>query len=163
MTLTAHAIVGAGIMAAMPAHPVLGGCAAFASHFLLDAIPHYDYRIRSASINPKIGAPMRFNRALLLDFFSIGGDFTLGIILGILFFATPATWWLIAAGAFAGTLPDALQFVYMRIHHEPFVSLQRFHKWIHTRIKLREHPLFGIASQVLFLVVFVALARMTIL
>lgn len=161
MTLTAHAIVGAGIMAAMPAHPVLGVCAAFASHFLLDAIPHYDYKIRSASINPKIGGRMKFDRALLLDFFSIGSDFALGIILGLLLFATSA-WWLIAAAAFAGQLPDALQFAYMRIRREPLASLQRFHKWIHTSYHLREHPVFGIASQALFLIVFVVLTKIYI-
>ncbi len=160
MTLTAHAIVGAAIVSAMPEHPILGVCLAFASHFLVDAIPHYDYHIRSASINPKIGAPMLFDRALLLDFFSIGGDFALGLLLGILFFAAFSSVWLAALGAFAGMLPDALQFAYTRFRHEPLVSLQRFHKWIHTSYHLRERPVVGVVSQVLFLFVFVVLARM---
>ena len=159
MTLTAHAIVGAGIVSAMPAHPLLGICVAFASHFVLDAIPHYDYQIRSSSINPKIGAPMKFDRTLLLDFFSIGSDFVLGVLLALFLFATPATLWLIATAAFAGTLPDALQFAYILSRREPLVSLQRFHRWTHTRIRLREHPIFGVASQVLFLVVFVTIER----
>ena len=160
MTLTAHAIVGAGIVAVMPSHPVLGISAAFASHFLLDAIPHYDYRIRSASVNPKIGAPMKFDRALLLDFCTIGSDFAVGMILGIWLFATPATWWLIAVGAFFGAFPDALQFAYTRFRYEPLVSLQRFHTWIHTDIRLREHSVLGVTSQILFLVALVTLAKM---
>jgi hypothetical protein len=162
MTLTAHAVVGAGLAAAMPAHPVLGLCAAFASHFLLDAIPHYDYKIRSASIHPKLGGPMRFDRALLLDFFSIGGDFGLGMLLALVFFATPASALLVAAGAFAGTLPDALQFVYARFKHEPLVSLQTFHQWMHTPYRLREHPALGWMSQALFLVAFVFAMKMFI-
>ena len=159
MTLTAHAIVGAAVVATIPAHPVLGVCAAFASHFLADAIPHYDYHIRSASINPKVGGKITFDRALLLDFFSIGGDFALGMILAILLFATPVTWWLVVAGAFAGTLPDALQFVYSKFKHEPLVSLQRFHKWIHTSVHMREHLMLGIVSQVFFLVAVVTAAK----
>ena len=159
MTLTAHAIVGAGIAAAIPAHPVLGISLAFASHFLVDAIPHYDYQVRSDSIHPHIGAPMRFDRALLLDFFSIGGDFALGIILALFFFATPTIWPLIAIAAFAGQLPDALQFVYTRFKHEPLVSLQKFHHWIHTKRRLREHPVLGVTSQVCFLVAFVAFVK----
>jgi len=159
MTLTAHAIVGAGIAAVLPSHPILGVCAAFASHFLVDAIPHYDYQIHSASINPKVGGRITFNRALFLDLVSIGGDFVLGIALALFFFATPATCWLIAIGAFAGQLPDGLQFVYSRFKHEPLVSLQRFHQWIHTSHHLREHPMFGVTSQVFFLIAFVTLAR----
>ncbi len=152
-------MVGAGIAATMPAHPLLGLSAAFASHFLVDAIPHYDYKIRSASINPKIGAAMKFDRALLLDFFSIGWDLAFGMILSVLLFATPATWILVAIGAFAGALPDALQFVYTRFQHEPLVSLQRFHKWMHTSHHMREHSVFGVISQVVFLGVFVLLAK----
>lgn len=163
MTLTTHAIVGAGIAAMMPAHPVLGICAAFASHFALDAIPHWDYPIRSASVNPKIGAPMKFDRALMLDFFSIGGDFALGILLALMFFVTPTSWWLVAIAAFAGQLPDALQFVYSRFRHEPLVSLQRFHQWIHTRHRLRERPMLGAVSQVLLLAVFVFLLKTYVL
>lgn len=159
MTLTAHAIVGAAVVAVVPSHPLLGVSAAFASHFLLDAIPHYDYQIRSASIHPLKGAPMTFDRALLLDFFAIGSDFALGIILGLILFATPATWLLVGVGAFAGQLPDALQFVYTRFKHEPLVSLQRFHKWIHTKYRMRGRFVLGIVSQVLFLAVFVVLAK----
>ena len=162
MTLTAHAIVGAAVVAAIPSHPILGVCAAFASHFLVDAIPHYDYRIRSASINPQVGAPMKFDRALLFDFFVIGGDFFLGIFLGIVLFSTPSTWPLVAVGAFAGTLPDGLQFAYSRFPRS-LVLLQKFHTWIHTRIHLRGQLALGIISQVAFLVVFVTVAKILLI
>lgn len=159
MTLTAHAIVGAGIAAAMPAHPLLGISLAFASHFAVDAIPHYDYRIRSASINPKTGARITFDRNLFLDLLSIGTDFLLGMALALIIFSAPATLPLIAAAAFAGALPDGLQFIYGHFRHEPLVSLQRFHQWIHTRVRLREYAALGWLSQTLFVVVFVIVAR----
>lgn len=158
MTLTAHAIVGAGIAAALPAHPVFGVCAAFASHFLVDAIPHYDYHIRSASINPELGGGMKFDRALLQDFLAIGSDFALGLLLALFFFATPSTLWLILSAAFAGQLPDALQFVYIRFPHG-LLYLQRFHKWVHTKRHLRKHPALGTISQVFFILAFVAVAK----
>lgn len=162
MTLTAHAVVGAAVVAALPGHPLLGISAAFASHFLVDAIPHYDYRIRSASIHPKKGAPMKFDKALLLDFFSIGSDFALGILLGVLLFSTPATRWLIAAGAFAGMFPDALQFAYTRMPRL-LGPLQRFHQWIHSPNGMRSTPVWGVVSQILFLMLFVLVMKMYVL
>jgi len=151
MTLTAHAIVGAGVAALIPAHPVLGVCAAFASHFLVDAIPHYDYQIRSESVRPQIGAPMKFDRALLHDFLAIGSDCLLGLMLAVFFFGTAATWLLILIAAFAGQFPDALQFAYSRWKHQPLVSLQKFHHSVHTKRRLREHPMLGITSQIFFI------------
>jgi hypothetical protein len=38
-------------------HPTTAFVLGFASHFVLDAIPHWDYAIRSAAVDPKIGAP----------------------------------------------------------------------------------------------------------
>ncbi len=162
MTLTAHAIVGAAVVAAVPAHPVLGVCAAFASHFLVDAIPPLDYQVRSASIHPLKGGPLRFDRTLFLDFLFIGGDALLGLVLALLLFATPATFILVALGACAGELPDALQFLYLRYPHEPLTSHQRFHHWIHTTYRFADAPLIGIASQVSFLTGFVILAKLFI-
>ncbi len=159
MTLTAHAIVGAGVAAMIPTHPVLGVCAAFASHFLVDAIPHYDYQIRSASIHPQKGGTMTFDRALLFDLLAIGSDFVLGIMLAIFFFATPQTVLLIALAAFAGQFPDALQFAYTRAPHL-LAPLQRFHYWIHTKHHLREHPVFGVVSQIVLIALFIVLLKM---
>jgi hypothetical protein len=67
LTLTTHAIVGSAIASLIPTHPLLGICMAFASHFLLDALPHWDYPIRSPSVNPQPAAPMKYDRALLAD------------------------------------------------------------------------------------------------
>jgi hypothetical protein len=106
VTLTAHGIVGGAIVSLMPAHPILGLCLAFASHYLLDAIPHWDYPIRSASVDPKIGARMRYDRALLADAIAIGTDGILGVALPVVLFATRESFVLIACGACAAMLPD---------------------------------------------------------
>ncbi len=156
MTLTAHAIVGGAIASIIPKDPAIVFCAAFASHFLVDAIPHFDISLTSASVNPNIGAPMKYDKALFRDFLVIGADALLGIVLAIFLFSSPQTFWVILLGACAGILPDALQFLYVRFRHEPLISLQRFHRWIHTRNHLKDSVLVGISSQVLFLLVVVA-------
>ena len=155
MTLTTHAVVGAAVASLFPQEPALALCAAFASHFLVDAIPHHDYSIRSASVDPKIGAPMKFDRALLRDAVVIGGDALLGIALALFFFATPQNFVLIFFAACAAILPDPLQFVYAHFPREPLATLYRFHQWIHTPHRLKDAPVLGVISQVAFLVVVV--------
>jgi hypothetical protein len=157
LTLTTHAIVGAAIAGLVPAHPLLGLSLAFASHFLLDALPHWDYPIRSSSIDPKVSARMRYDRALCTDLLTIGADGALGIVLAVVLFATPTqtSFLLIFAGACAGILPDALQFAYMRFPHRPLTSIQRFHEWIHTSRGMRGRPVLGLACQVALIAVLV--------
>jgi hypothetical protein len=86
LTLTTHAIVGGAIASLMPAHPWLGLSLAFASHFLLDALPHWDYPIRSSSINPDIAARMKYDGALIADLLTIGFDAALGIVVAVALF-----------------------------------------------------------------------------
>jgi hypothetical protein len=158
LTLTTHAIVGGAIVSLMPVHPLLGVCMAFASHFLLDAIPHWDYPIRSASMNPEIAGSMKYDRALFADMVTIGADALLGIVLALILFATQRIIILVLLGACAGILPDALQFAYMRFPRQPLASLQRFHQWSHTSHKL-SNPLLGVLSQSTFVVAFVMIVR----
>src|SRR5215813_5502703 len=88
MILSTHAIVGAAIASFLPSHPTAAFVLGFASHFVLDAIPHWDYPIRSAAVDPKIGAPMTCDRALLRDAIVIGSDGLLGILGALLLFAS---------------------------------------------------------------------------
>jgi hypothetical protein len=96
----------------MPAHPIVGLALAFGSHFVLDALPHWDYPIHSSCINPAFRTRMNYDRKLFIDLLRIGGDAALGIIFAVLLFATQreANLALILVGAVAGMLPDALQF-----------------------------------------------------
>src|SRR5262249_43317310 len=60
----------------------------------------------SASVNPKIGAPVTFDRALLRDVVVIGSDGLLGILGALLLFASWDGLWSILLGAFGAMLPD---------------------------------------------------------
>jgi len=142
----------------LPTSPVLGLCLAFASHYLLDGIPHLDYQIRSASLNPTSAAPIKYDTALLADAITIGADVALGVTLALLLFETSGSIALVACGALAAILPDALQFANTRFPHEPLQSLQTFHRWAHTCKGIKQ-PILGILSQVIFLVVIVIAVR----
>src|SRR5262249_5781248 len=99
MILSTHALVGAALANMFASHPVVALAVGFASHFALDAIPHADYPIRSASLDPKIGAPLRFDRALLQDAVTIGADGMLGLVFAFLFFASTENQLAILLGA----------------------------------------------------------------
>jgi hypothetical protein len=159
LTLTTHAIVGAAIAGVIPAHPYLAISAAFASHFLLDAIPHWDYPIRSDSVKPSIGAAMKYDGALLADSLAIGADALLGISLALLLLAKSDNLLVVLCAAGAAILPDALQFAYTRFRREPLISLQRFHSWIHSKRDLRRRPVLGLAAQTSLILFVVVIAR----
>ena len=161
MTLATHAIIGAALATAIPEHPVAAFTAGFASHFIIDAIPHWDYPIWSDSVNPQVAAPVRLDRALVLDAVSIGFDALAGLAVSVLAFGEPGAFAAVLAGAAGGILPDPLQFVTSRFPHEPLLSLQRFHMWIHTKRRLRTEGrhFTGISSQILFVIAVIALAK----
>ncbi|MEI6345953.1 MAG: hypothetical protein WCO79_01855 [bacterium] len=160
MTLSTHAVVGAAVAAALPNHPILGGLFAFGSHFLLDALPHWDYKILSASANPEVPSKLVFDRLFLLDLVRIGGDALLGLVVAGVFFGHFSAifpirlenwFWLI--GAACAMLPDFLQFVYSKYPKGPIAQLQAFHRWIHTSYRLEGKTVIGIASQVALVII----------
>lgn len=154
MILSTHALVGAAIANLLPAHPEAAFVLGFASHFALDAIPHADYPLRSASLDPKIGAPLRFDRALMRDALMIGTDGILGLVFAFLLFASAESQWAILLGASGAMLPDAIQFLHARFPREPLKTLQRLHRWAHTKTEINDRVVLAIASQVLVVVAF---------
>jgi hypothetical protein len=142
MTLTTHAIVGAAAASLFPHSPTLAFVVAFASHFAIDAIPHWDYDILSAKKDEKnpLNNDMVIGKEFFLDLMRIGFDAYLGIVVALLLFGGSEYASLLNAfiGAVAGILPDPLQFVYWKFRHEPFVSLQRFHVWIHAKTTIEQ-------------------------
>jgi hypothetical protein len=161
MILSTHAIVGAAIGSFLPSHPTTAFVLGFASHFVLDAIPHWDYPIRSAAVDPKIGAPMTFDRALLRDAVVIGSDALVGILGALLLFASSDGLWSILLGAFGAMLPDPLQTLHTHFPYEPLRTLQRFHRWIHTDKRIKEDIILGVGSQIALVAVMVGLTMVT--
>jgi hypothetical protein len=163
MTLTTHAIVGAAIAASMPNHPVIGFTLAFASHFILDAIPHWDYKLSSQKtdgVNP-LNDDMIINKDFFVDLSKIGLDAGCGILLVLLVFTlySPHLFWIPLVGVFGAILPDALQFVYFKWRHQPLTSLQRFHIWIHAKHRLDDKPFVGVLLQIALIAIVIFISK----
>ena len=132
MLSTPHLLVGAAIVKVIP-NPVISLPLAFASHFVLDSIPHWDG-------SPK--AP--FNKKL------IGGiivDYAFGASLVFLLTSGLANQELIWLGAFLGTLPDFLTGTYK--HLEAYFSgiyLIRIPNEFHIRIQRNVPFQMGLAT-----------------
>ena len=140
MILTTHAVAGAAVASLFPSHPIVGFTAAFASHFLLDALPHKDYGLSSyiADSTDALGHDMKINRLFFFDLAKIGADFSLSFILpiGIFFLTQTSPLDVVVAGILGGIVPDALQFVYMKTKPVWLSPLQRFHRWVHIKKEL---------------------------
>jgi hypothetical protein len=148
MILSAHAVVGGAIASLFPSHPLAVIAAAFASHFAIDAIPHWDYPLQSIKVGAGARNQLKLARPILLDLALIGFDAFAGLALAVVVFATPATIGTVILGASAAIMPDPLQFLYSLYPREPLKSLQQFHSWIHSKCGLN-WPL-GISSQIAF-------------
>lgn len=157
MILSTHAIVGGAIASLFSSHPVLVALAGFASHYAIDAIPHWDYPLRSISRGKRAdNRRLKIDAALVRDLVLIGFDACAGLALAALLFATPTTAWVIALGAIAAMLPDPLRFLHSVYPREPLRSLQRFHSWMHSKRRLAWR--IGMISQAAFAAVVSAAA-----
>jgi hypothetical protein len=163
MTLTTHAVVGAAVASAIPNHPILGFTLAFGSHFLLDAVPHWDYPLSSHTGDNRnhMNDDMRVDKSFFRDLLKIGTDVLCGILLALLFFTaySPHLFFIPLIGAFGAILPDALQFAYWKWRHQPLVSLQRFHLWIHAKSNFNNKPLVGVPFQMAVIVLTVLIFK----
>ncbi len=163
MTLATHAVVGASLAVLAP-NPLVGGVLAFASHFVLDAIPHWDYKLASARKDPNNS----LNNDLILglnfigDLVKIGFDLLLGSVIALVVFGwwQGVDWHLLGAGILGATLPDFLQFAYMKMRwFSPLVWLQKFHiTFMHSPWRLNDQPVLGILGQIVVIFVVVVLA-----
>ena len=99
MTSTAHALVSGAIVAAVP-NPALSLPLAFLSHFIMDAVPHWDFgtnwRSRSKSATGAI--------AII--------DTVLGFTVAYFVFGGKVDLWLLFAAVALGNLPDWLEAPY---------------------------------------------------
>lgn len=156
MTLATHIAIATAVAGPFARiHPAAAFFAAVASHYLADAIPHWDYSLRSMpdggnSHNKK----WVFTRAALKkDIFHTGLDGLFGILL-VSIFTRPSSWpELLAAGCIiiGAILPDVLQGVYYTKKADFLKPLQKLHDYTHSEIKLSPYPLIGIPFQLLIL------------
>lgn len=172
MTLATHAVVGGTVAAFFPSHPIIAFFTGFISHFLLDAIPHWDYKILSAYANPDIAMTANAiesglsekiiaDKYFLLDLLRTGIDVLLGFVIVLIIWHPlfPVRWQILVLGAIGGILPDFLQFIYTRFPHQPMVALQKFHSFMHADLKLKDRPVLGVTTQILTIVIVIVVVK----
>ncbi|MDQ3076744.1 MAG: hypothetical protein M3Q63_01680 [bacterium] len=164
MTLGTHAVAGALIGAIASENIAFVVSAAFLSHFLLDTIPHWDYKLGSIEnqgvvINNDMNT---HSRTFLVDLVKIGFDFWIGIGLVIIaYYQFPMQVFLGAlVGGLMGLIPDPLQFVYWKTRWKWMLPLQKFHMWMHSENRLKGHPILGILSQTAIMAVSLMAVRL---
>jgi hypothetical protein len=159
-----HAIAGAAVAELFPSNPTAAFIAAFLSHFVMDAIPHWNYKLLSHKKNPSdpLNGDMVMGKKFIIDISKIFLDFSSGIILSLLLFKHQSDYQasILILGALGGMLPDALQFAYWKLKIEPFRSLQKLHRWVHTKHEIINHPIFGVISQAAIIAIIVIASRL---
>ncbi|HEX5774860.1 MAG TPA: hypothetical protein VFY28_02775 [Candidatus Paceibacterota bacterium] len=152
MTLATHGIIGAAAAAIAPTVPPLAFVLAFASHFLIDSLPHRDYQLASIDEkDDKLQTDMRMGKVFAYDLLRTGTDAFIGLVIAFIIFNQ----WLfhvppeiVMLGVIGGLLPDFLQLVYFLTKHRLLLPLQRFHNWIQEGKSRPEWPLwFGLCVQ----------------
>ena len=150
MTATNHAITG--VVIAITVHtPWLALPAALASHFVLDAIPHWNYELTLSAKRAIMAADLLLAAIIILGVSLFAGSFD------------TTTWVIIACGVLAVS-PDAMWLPHILRGRpipvdgdKPLYWARRFHRWI----QWNETKRFGIyAELVWFIVATVALIRL---
>lgn len=152
MTLSTHSVIAAAVTKPLSsAHPAFIFVAAVVSHYLADAIPHWDYRV--LSMENKEHTDQRHwgkNRKLLLRdlaHFTLDGVVAIAITVLLVRPTTRAQWIWVALAIIGGSLPDFLQGVYALVKTKLLSIHQMIHDAAHSKILLGHYPLIGIPFQ----------------
>lgn len=144
----------------------------FASHYILDSIPHWDYSLSSfVKVFNKDGVyrgerKFIFQKSLLIkDLIKILLDFFVGLLIIFLFIGFSNNFdKILITGLiiFASSLPDILQVCYAFLKHSrpKILELERkFHHYIHGERIFENQPILGFISQILTLLVVIVILR----
>ena len=153
MILTSHSIIGVAAASVFPSHPLIAFSVALASHYAVDAFPHWDYKLLSSKEDPTpLNNDIVIGKNFLSDARRVFIDALLGVIASSLlfyFFDFGHSVLILIAGISGGMAPDFLQFVYFKFRKEPFKSLYIFHKFMHSCHKeLKQHIVVGVSLQI---------------
>jgi len=169
MVFSTHSVVGGSLAVISGAGPLGAFAVGVLSHFALDSIPHWDYELLSKKEGQtKLDGEIEINKSFLIDLVKMGTDLLIGFGAVIYFFhplglealfdpfsliLNPIIW-----GAIGGIIPDGLQFLYYKIRKEPLTSIQKFHIFVHTDIRMEGRYIVGPILQIILASIFIFLA-----
>jgi hypothetical protein len=145
MILITHSVVGAAL-SGVTGSPVYSFLIGILSHYVLDAVPHYDYV-------DKRFVDDRFSKQSKVLFKFIMLDGVLGVILPLYFFEWQGFYGLlnIFLAIIGAMLPDALTGVHVYFPNKVTPILNKFHVGLHylfsKKLLLQEFPIFGLCLQ----------------
>ncbi len=155
MVLTVHAISGAAVGRLAFGNPIIAFCLGFASHFLLDHIPHKEYEIFSVKKNKEKSLIERnFSRkAVLRDILAVSADLSVGMAF-VLFvvFRKPENLVVLFSGAMGGVMPDFFQLIYAFYPRGFFAFMQKIHDFSHSRQGVK-NPIMAWVFQIVIVVI----------
>jgi hypothetical protein len=146
MLLTPHILVGA-LLGSKIQSPWLVFIIAFISHFILDAIPHREYEIRSLK-------KKKINKKFFIDLLQVLTDLTIGMGATIFFvWHTPYRNHALL-GMIAAILPDGLTFIYWRTKMPMLKALTNFHcLTVHPKNNKNTPLIWGLGSQLIIVAI----------
>jgi hypothetical protein len=165
MILSVHATFGAAIASLVPSHPLIGFGLGFASHFILDAIPHRDYELISVEKGGegKVNA-INFitNKLKVIRDVSLASlDGIVGICLSFLLFFNPLYPWSFLLGAIGGLTPDIIVFMFLILQHKSLNLFFSFHSSfdskLNKKLKQKIGQITGVGLQFFTAVVLLAI------
>ena len=162
MILSVHATFGAAVASLVPTHPVEAFALGFASHFVLDAIPHRDYDLISMEqdLNKKneIIDVIYKKFKLIRDMVFVTIDALVGLCLAFIFFFNPVYPWVFFIGVVGSLLPDFFTFLYFLLKHKSLASFFKFHSdFIHSKTISNISQSLGVLFQFCTLAILIAI------
>ena len=125
MLETPHAVVGAAIAASV-SNPIIGLPLAFASHFMLDKVPHWNPHLNTEL--KEYGKVSKNSSSIV--FADTGLAFLLSLLIASTALPDTGRFIYIMLGAFAGILPDLVE--------APYYFLKKNSDWIIRWIKFQK-------------------------
>ncbi|MFH1990764.1 MAG: hypothetical protein ABIJ19_02835 [Patescibacteria group bacterium] len=151
MILTSHIIIS-GILASKTQNYFLAAAIGLISHYVLDAIPHWDYLSDKFETQTKTDKNFVKRKTFWREIIkiSIDGLAGFGLLALFVFFDKDANIAPLVIGAFFGILPDALQFLSWLTNWKFIKWNVIFHKFAHHLIHKKINPGFqsGVMTQV---------------
>jgi hypothetical protein len=133
MLLSVHVLAGSTIALAI-GNPVLSAPICFATHFILDALPHWNYPI-----------PKKHTHSLKVYYKYFGPDLILTVVVEILLLIKfKQFWYLIIWGSFWAILPDYLT---LYKYKKPYKTLLKAYFTFHDKLQFEVDKASGIAIQ----------------
>lgn len=159
MTLTTHIIVAGAVAAPLLSNPPLAFAAGLASHYLMDAIPHWDWKLASIPEDgPHTKEVGMSYKKIVRDLRLVTLDISIGLLALFIVVAISGGSGLLVvlfgliAAAFGGILPDALQFVYFLWQKQPMTTIQKLHDFFHAKTKVPHKQMIrGLAYQAIII------------